>query len=160
MAKIDKADLAKIDPTKAVRVIVQLQDAAVASYDGGVTGLRPTSAKASGARKLDVNTVPARAYTNYLVGKQQAFQASLAAAIPGAKVERTYQVTLNALAIKVIGADVAALIAMPEVKRVQVEREYKVNMDASLKLIGLGTGNVGEANWVDKGLWATLGGHD
>ncbi len=146
------------DPNQSVRVIVQLQDPPLASYRGGIAGLAATSPMATGRSKLDVNAPASQSYTAYLAGKQAALRQQLAQAAPGARIDQQYRVVLNGLAVKVRASQIAAIRALPGVKAVTPEHEYKLDMDASIPLIGLGTGTLGGA-WTDSGLWAALGGH-
>lgn len=149
-----------LDLNKVVRVIVQLQDPALASYRGGINNLLATSPQAIGASRLQLDSPGSLAYTQYLVGQQAAAQSALLAVLPAAKVERSYQVILNGFTVSNVRVgDLAKIQALSGVTTVSVEREYKPEMDASLPLIGLGTGTVGGADWVDSGLWNTLGGH-
>ncbi|MBC8263746.1 MAG: hypothetical protein H8E47_06450, partial [Anaerolineales bacterium] len=57
------------------RFIIQLEDAPLATYTGGVKGYAPTAIQATGANRLDVNASASRAYIGYLQGKQEAFKA-------------------------------------------------------------------------------------
>lgn len=147
-----------IDPDKIVRAIVQLEDPPLASYQGGISGLRATSPVATGLGKLNVNSAESQAYVGYLAGKRAAFRSELARALPNAQVQYEYEVVLNGLAVKARWGDLDAMGRLPGVKAVELEREYRPQMDASLALIGLGSGTVGEA-WTDSGLWAAVGGH-
>lgn len=158
-AKMDLRDLRKIDPAQPVRLLVVLKDAPLATYDGSVRGLAATTPSATGARKLNVDAVASRAYLSYLNGKQEQFKADLSAIVPDARYDRSYQVVLNGFGIKVMGSDVAKILEMPEVAYVQTDNEYKLEMDASIPLIGLGTGTLGDPGWVDAGLWTAVGGH-
>ena len=148
----------KIDPKQAVRVIIQLDDPSLASYAGGTAGMSATSPSATGS-KLDVNSPSSRAYLTYLSAKQAAVKAQLAKAAPGSSVQYSYQVALNGMAAKTTMGQISAMRAIPGVKAVTVEREFKLEMDASIPLIGLGSGTVGGSDWTDSGLWAALGGH-
>jgi hypothetical protein len=147
-----------IDPDKVVRAIVQLEDPPLASYKGGVSALRPTSPVATGMAKLDVNSPESRAYVGYLAGKRAAFRSELARALPDAQVQYEYDVVLNGLAVQARWGDLDAIGRLPGVKAVELEQEYRPQMDASLALIGLGSGTIGSA-WTDSGLWAAVGGH-
>jgi len=147
-----------IDPNKVVRAIVQLEDPPLASYKGGISGLRPTSPAATGMGKLDVNSLESRAYVTHLAGKRAAFRSELARALPDAQVQYEYDVVLNGLAVKTRWGDLDAIGRLPGVKAVELEQEYRPQMDASLALIGLGSGSMDGA-WTDSGLWAAVGGH-
>lgn len=148
-----------VDPNRVGRFIVQLSDAPLATYPGGVSGLAPTAPSRTGASRLDVNAPASQSYLAYLAGKQTAFIQQLSSAVPNAQVERQYQVVLNAMAVKARWGDLAKIHSLAGVTQVQPEREYKIQMDASIPLIGLGTGTLGGTNWADSGLWAALGGH-
>ena len=153
---IDKTGL---DANKLVRVIVQLKDAPLATYTGGA-GLSGTANAVTGSAKLDVNSKPSQAYISYLTGKQNAFKLDLAKVAPDAQVQYSYQVTFNGLAVALKTGQIEKVSSLPGVTAVTLEQEHKVDMDASLPLIGAGTGTVGGADWVDSGLWAALGGHE
>src|SRR5215216_992694 len=92
-----KIDLATY-PAK--RWIVQLNGAPLATYRGGVPGLRATAAVSTGASRLNVSSTRSRAYVSHLRSVQRAFAQRLARRLPGIHVQRTYQVVLNALAVK------------------------------------------------------------
>jgi minor extracellular serine protease Vpr len=140
------------------RRIVQLKDAPLATYTGGA-GLSGTANSVTGAAKLDVNSKPSQAYIAYLTGKQTVFKAELAKVAPDAQVQYSYQVTFNGLAVALKTGQIEKVSSLPGVAAVTLEQEHKVDMDASLPLIGAGTGTVGGPDWVDSGLWAALGGH-
>lgn len=154
-----QADIPAVDFNKPLRVIVQLADPPLASYTGGITNLAATSPLRTGAPRLDVDSAPSRAYLSYLAQQQAAFRSELTKAAPSAKVDYTYQVALNGLAVKTTLGQMPAIQKLPGVKAVTVEREYKLNMDASIPLIGLGSGQLGYPGWVDAGLWDVVGGH-
>lgn len=131
--------------------ILQLEAPALAQYTGGIAGLRPTALSVTGGSRLDVNTAAAKAYVDYLKVQQAKVTVSLQKALPGATVERDYQVVFNGLAIKLAKVDeqsVLALRALPGVAQVFRQEIYYPDMYASLPLIGAGT------------VWAELGGQD
>jgi hypothetical protein len=72
----------------------------LATYRGGVLGYRATAATSTGASRLDVASSRSRAYVSHLRSVQHAFAQRLARALPGTRVQRTYQVVLNGLAVK------------------------------------------------------------
>src|SRR5512140_3103256 len=149
-----------IDLNKIVRVVVQLKDPPLASYKGGISSLQATAPQATQTTRLQVNSLASIAYTQYLVSQQAAAQSAVLSALPTAKVERAYQVVLNGFTVSNVRVgDIAKIQALSGVKAVTVEKAYQEEMDASLPLIGLGTGSLGEADWVDSGLWQSLGGH-
>ncbi|MBG6223079.1 MULTISPECIES: protease inhibitor I9 family protein [unclassified Janthinobacterium] len=91
--------------------IVQLKDAPLASYTGGVAGLVPTVSEGS---RLDTGSEAARRYTAYLEERQRAVLALVA----GAPVQYRYTVTLNGFAAMLTPDEVARLRASPDVAQV------------------------------------------
>ena len=144
------------------RFIVQLEDAPLATYTGGVKGYAPTAIQATGANRLDVNASASRAYIGYLQGKQEAFKAELAKALSSASVstyvdesgmahDLAYQVTFNGVVVTLPKASPQALrtlAKMDGVKQVFRDYEHKPDMYASLTLIDAPT------------MWSQLGGQD
>ncbi|MBC8422412.1 MAG: S8 family serine peptidase, partial [Chloroflexi bacterium] len=154
-------------PTQAAapevnRFIVQLEDAPLATYVGGVKGYAPTAIQATGTNRLDVNASASRAYIGYLQGKQETFKAELVKAMPDANVstyvdesgmahDLAYQVTFNGVVVtspKASPQALRTLAKMDGVKRVYRDYEHKPDMYASLTLIGAPT------------MWTQLGGQD
>jgi hypothetical protein len=144
-------------------VIVRLKDPPLAQYEGGIPGLRATSPKATGTARLNLSAPESRAYLDYLASVQEQFVRDLASVIPEAQVQRQYRVVLNGFAVKVPRNKVELIRTMPGVASVTVEREYHLDMDASLPLIGLvndQNGNGFDPTDPDQGLWTLVGGHN
>ncbi len=128
--------------------IAEFEDSPLAVY--ATSGAGDVSAMTVGG-KLNVNTPASQAYISRLKNQQAAFMASLSQIIPGARVERGYQIVLNAVAVELPSSDLETLNelwAMPGVKRVSPQQIYTVDMDYSLPLINAST------------LWNQLGGQD
>ncbi|MFN8498215.1 MAG: S8 family serine peptidase [Anaerolineae bacterium] len=136
------------DPAKFVpqRYIVQLKDPPVAKYDGGISGFKATSAQATGQTKLDTSDAAAKAYTAFLETQQKAAADSISKVAPGAKVEYTYQVTFNGMAVKMSAEQAKAVRKLPNVAAVSPERAYHLDLFSSVNWIGAPT------------MWASLGG--
>lgn len=102
--------------------IVQLREAPLATYNGGLDGLPMPARRSDRARKLDVNAPSSRAYVSHLQAQQGAFLERIGADL-GREVEsvRTMQHALNAVVLRLNEAEAAALAARPDV--LQVERE-------------------------------------
>jgi len=144
------------------RFIVQLEDAPLATYTGGVKGYAPTAIQATSANRLDVNAPTSRAYIAYLEGKQEAFKAELAKALPNASVstyvdergvahDLAYQVVFNGVVVTLPDASPQVLRRLAKingVKQVYRDYEHKPDMYASLPLIGAPT------------MWSQLCGQD
>ena len=101
-----------------VRVIVQLQDPALAMYHGGIADLAPTTPSAIGKVKLDVNSPASVAYINHLKSVQNTFISQLQAAVPGTQVYFDYQVAFNGLSLAVAPEKMDALAAMSGVLKI------------------------------------------
>jgi len=133
----------------ADRWIVQLTAPALAQYTGGIAGLTPTAISVTGANRLNVNTPVAQAYVAYLKAAQAEVAQAIQKAVPGAVVERDYQVVFNGMAIKLPQADEQAqvkLFKVPGIKQIFRQEIYYPDMYASLPLIGA------------PAMWANLGG--
>ncbi|MFN8485065.1 MAG: S8 family serine peptidase [Anaerolineae bacterium] len=136
------------DPAKFVpqRYIVQLKDPPVAKYNGGIPGFKATSAEATGQNKLDTSDAAAKAYTAFLQTQQKAAADSISKIAPDAKVQYTYQVTFNGMAVKMSAEQAKAVRKLPNVVAVSPERAYHLDLFSSVNWIGAPT------------MWASLGG--
>lgn len=117
--------------------IIQLEDASLATYSGGVRGLAPTKKLASSSAKLDTQSVEAMAYKQYLESRQGEVVSALQSKFPSLQVQRNLSVTLNGLIVSIPGkVDLKAqLQSVPGVKQVFEHEIYEAQMDASLELI-------------------------
>ena len=106
--------------------IIQLEDAPVATYMGGIQGLPATANRATGANKLDTNSKASKKYKAHLKQKQKKFldesQDTIGRSVD---VDFDYQIVLNAVAAELSEAEADALRSMPGVKAVVRER-YEV----------------------------------
>ncbi len=135
----------------ADRWIVQLDAPALAQYTGGIAGLQATAISVAGHSRLNINAPAAQAYITYLKAAQAEVAQAIQKAVPGAVVERDYQVVFNGLAIKLPQVDEQAplkLFEIPGVKQVFRQEIYYPDMYASLPLIGAAT------------VWEELGGQE
>ncbi len=130
----------------AKRWIVQLKDAPVAKYQGGVSSYKATAAKATGQAKLDADSADAKAYGAYLESQQKAFATALSKVAPGAKVEQSYQVVLNGVAVSMSSEQAKAVRKMPNVRAVTPDIPYQLQDFSAVPWIGAPT------------LWNRLGG--
>jgi minor extracellular serine protease Vpr len=130
----------------AKRWIIQLNGAPLATYRGGVAGFRATSAVGTGASRLDVASSRSRAYVSHLRSVQNAFAHRLAHRLPGVRVQRTYQVVLNALAVKMTRGQAAIARRLNGVRAVTPDIPYQLQMFSTPAQIGAPT------------LWGQVGG--
>ena len=72
------------DPGKdgLVGVIVKLEDAPLAAYNGGVEGLAATNTAVTGEKRLNVRSERSRLYVEHLARKMQAMEKSIQAMAP------------------------------------------------------------------------------
>jgi subtilisin family serine protease len=131
---------------QAKRWIVQLSGAPLATYRGGVRGLRATSAAVTGQRRLNVSSAASRAYVRYLGVRQQAFGFRLTHKIRGTHVLQRYQVTLNALAVRMSPRQAAVVRRWSGVRAVTPDVPYRLQMFSTPAQIGAPT------------LWGQVGG--
>ena len=117
--------------------IIQLEDAPLATYSGGVRGLAPTQLAAESKDKLDTQSVSAIAYSKYLESRQAETVSALQAKFPSLQVQRNLSITMNGLIVSVPGkVDLKAqLESVAGVKQVFEHEMYEAQLDASLNLI-------------------------
>src|SRR4051794_2708406 len=104
--------------------IVQLKAAPLASYTGGTRGLRATSPRVTGQRKLNVRSASALAYRSYLASRQDAALARVRVAAP--KLDYSYRVAFAGFAAELTHAQAAALRQAPEVARIFNDAKAKL----------------------------------
>ena len=103
--------------------IVQLADAAVASYMGGMPGLAATSNQATGAATLDTNSENSKAYAKYLRSTQAEFVADCEASFGHSlNVKYSYQHAFNGIAVELSAEEAESMRAFSIVKNVSRER--------------------------------------
>ena len=141
-----------LDATGAASYIVQLNDAPLALYNGGVNGLAATSAEAAGT--FNIKSAAAIAYRAYLIDTQNAFVSAAATAL-GRDVTATGQLqyALNAVILTLTPDEAATLARLDGVKQITRERIEQLVTDSSPEWIGAnnvwdgsatGTPNLGE----------------
>ncbi|MCW5849828.1 MAG: S8 family serine peptidase [Anaerolineae bacterium] len=129
---LERTDKLPADADGRVHVIVELADPPLAK---ALAATDPAQRQGAPG-KLDVTGAAAADYTQRLVTAQAQTQAAIAARFPRARVDHLYQVVFNGLALTVPPDDVAALAALPGVRRVHPDGLMHVDLDASLPLIG------------------------
>lgn len=129
--------------------IVQLEDAPLATYNGGVRNLAATK-PASKKERLDLQSTAAKGYSAYLQSRQDEAIRAMQAKFPNAKVERNLSVVLNGFIVSVPGkVDIKAeLQSVAGVSRVYDHELYYAKMDVSNEIIN------------SPEVWAELGGQE
>jgi uncharacterized repeat protein (TIGR01451 family) len=111
--------------------IVTLEDAPLATYAGGVPGLKATSPSATGKTRLDVKSADSKAYVAYLQTKQAAFLTKASSILGYApKVRFDYQYATNGVSLVITPLEAQKIAAMPGVK------VYKAPVETPLTDVG------------------------
>ncbi len=104
------------------RYIVELSDAPLATYTGGVNKLRGTSPAVTGA-KLDINSTASKAYRTYLANKRTETLKGVNQIVgKNVDVVYTYDAAYNGFVVELTPAQAAEVAKLPNV--VQVQREF------------------------------------
>ncbi|WP_179958342.1 S8 family peptidase [Chitinimonas arctica] len=124
--------------------IVQLADKPVASYTGGVAGLKAT--QPAPGKRLDVQAADVQAYINYLGQKQS----NVTAIIGNAPVVYEYKLVFNGFSAMLTDAEVRALKKSGDVLAITADQPRELLSNYTPKFLGLDKPGVG--------LWSQLGG--
>lgn len=143
-----QAQPAQASDAPLVPVIVQLEDAPLASYRGGLSGLAPTSPETTGRRHVDPTSADSRRYLAHLDGRFDRFERELGSRVPGAAVTRRFDIVLGGVAAQVPADRVDVLRRMPGVTSVTLDEPRPVTTDRVPGFIGAPTA------------WSDVGGQD
>lgn len=130
---------------ETIRVIVQLVDQPLASYDGGVSGIPATSPRVT-RRPLNADSPAARQYADYLRSQQADLAAQVERVAPSARIGADFQVALNGVSMTVTVEDAARISKLPGVAAILPDRLEQPDTEVSPQFIGAPT------------LWNQLGG--
>ncbi len=120
--------------------IIRLGDAPLATYRGGIAGLRATSPEVTGVRQLDPSTTDSLAYLNYLNDKQAALLGSLERTVGHPiEVKYQYQYVLNGIAIHLEHTEALQAFTLPGVLMVYPDQKHHADTDVGPILIGAPT---------------------
>ncbi len=150
IGKTIKVDVDKAARTKdgRVAIIVKLKNDSVASYTGGVSGLKATNPKTLGNKTIKLKSAATVAYRSYLQGKQDAFIKRLDSSVKRAKVTGQTDIVLNAVSVIVPPDSVASIAKMPGVAAIYPDVLQQPLTDVSPQYIGADT------------IWGDLGGQE
>jgi hypothetical protein len=154
---------ANVKSGETVSVIVQLEDAPLASYQGGVAGIPPTSPKVTN-RELNANSKASRDYTAHLKARQADFKAAASRVAPSVNARADFQVALNAVAMTITVDEIGRIAQLPGVVAVLPDALEQPDTNVSPEFIGApdawgdlgGQENAGEGVIVgvlDTGIW-------
>lgn len=129
------------DGAKAGLYVVQLVDLPIATYDGGVKGLRAT--KPGTGDKVDTDSASADKYSDYLVKQQNAALDEVGAS-PSDVVYR-YDTALNGIAVELTANEALTIAKAPGVLNVWKNEIYTADTVSTPDYLGL-TGDTGVWN--------------
>jgi subtilisin family serine protease len=115
--------------TSTVRVIVELDSAPIVEHGKAFV------AAAQRDRSMDFESAEAVAYRGQLEREHANFKSRAALVSPGLRVRAELRALANAVSIEAPGTEVAAIAALPGVKRVELVQDFHATLDASVALI-------------------------
>lgn len=128
------------DPLKASDsglYIVQLKDAPLASYRGGIAQLAATNPRVTGARKLDTASVASRAYRNYLEGQRLQVLKAIERVLGRApEVVFSYDLAFNGMALRLSLADAQKIAGLQGIARIAPDQLRELQTDTGPAFIG------------------------
>jgi uncharacterized repeat protein (TIGR01451 family) len=149
---------------KLVSVVVKLDVASLASYEGGVPGLNPTSPRVTGAEALDVTAPDSRRYLDYVGAQLDSFSNTASKTLSQATITRRLDTVIGGVAMLVPADEVGLLSQLPGVQAVYPDMIRQLDTDRSPDFIGApsiwsragGQASAGEGVIVgvlDSGVW-------
>ncbi|MFP4209231.1 MAG: S8 family serine peptidase, partial [Wenzhouxiangella sp.] len=119
------------------RYIVRFVEAPVASYRGGVPGLRATAPPPDSGQRLDVDSDAARAYRDWLDQRQQVHLDTLSNRLRRTiRPERAHQWAINAVTVRLSPAEAAELARSEQVAHIERDRAVPLTTDYGPEWIG------------------------
>jgi subtilisin family serine protease len=146
-----------------VRVVVQLQEPGLASYEGGIAGIPATSPKVT-KKELNPNSAAAKKYLDHTKGRRNAAKDAIKKVAPNARFGQEFQVAFTGITVTVTVEEANRIARLPGVAAVVPDRLEKPLTDASPAFIDApavwsqlgGQANAGEGVVVgvlDTGIW-------
>lgn len=146
LARTDKS-LLKLTGTQLTSVIVKFDYDAVASYAGGVAGLRPTSPSVTG-RAIKSKAPAVSAYLRYVVNRESQIVSSIRSTIPSVRIGSSFRYAYGGVAMQVPANRIADLLTVRGVVAVQKDKLAQPQTDTTPHFLG-----------ADQ-VWPTLGGQN
>jgi subtilisin family serine protease len=120
-----------------VRVVVQLDGAALAKYRDTLPGLKGVLAARTDEGHVNVKAQASKAYLAHLDRKHDSFEARLDDAAPTADVQWDYKVAFNGMTVEVPRSRIDEIRQLPGVISVTETYELEPELDESKNLLGL-----------------------
>ena len=117
--------------------IVKFTTPPLSVYQGGIPGLRPTSPRARGEKRLNASHPDSVQYLNYLRGKQAAMLQSMGKTIGrGISVTHSFKSAFNGVAVKMSPDEARRIAKLPEVAAVIPDKMRQLHTDNGPQWIG------------------------
>lgn len=144
LARTDRS-LLGLSGSKLTPVIVKFDYDSVASYAGGVAGLRATSPSVTGTA-LTAARARVDAYSRYVANRESQIVGSIRAHIPNVRIGASFRMAYGGVAMQVPANRIADLLRVPGVVAVQRDKLEQPQTDTTPHFLG-----------ADQ-VWPTLGG--
>jgi hypothetical protein len=148
----------------SIPVVLLLEDDPVATYEGDVPGLAPTSPRVTGEPDIDPSSRAVRNYRSFLNGRQDAAVGAARNAVPESVETGRLDIVVNAVSMIVPREELDELADLPGVEAVLLDELLQPDTYASTEFIGApaawdalgGVAGAGEGVVVgilDSGIW-------
>lgn len=121
-----------------VSVIVKLDDASLAAYQGGLPGLPATSPVVTG-QPLDVNSAASQLYLSHLAVEQGNLETNLVKAALNAQITERFDIVIGGVAVVLPANQVGELAKLPGVQAIYPDEVMQLDTDRSTSFIGAPT---------------------
>jgi uncharacterized repeat protein (TIGR01451 family) len=125
------------------RFIVRFSEEPLATYRGGIAGLKATAAnikRVAGKRdaaKLDARSPESQAYLAYLSQRHAKMEQEMSDRLGrNLNVKRRYKAALNGMAVRMTQDDAERLAALPGIARIEIDQESFPDTDSGPAYIG------------------------
>ena len=116
---------------------VILADPAVPGYLGGIPSFAATHPQVAGDQRLDLNSPQVRAYSGYLMARQDEALNQIQGQVGrSVDVRHRYLYALNGLALRLTSTEADAIARLPGVKSVHIDQAYRPETDVSPEWVG------------------------
>jgi subtilisin family serine protease len=120
LARTDRS-LLRLTGSALTSVIVKLDYDGVATYAGGVEGLRATSPSVTG-RSIDASRPAVRDYAQYVASRESQIVSSIRSRIPDVRIGESFRVAYGGVAMRVPANRIGELLVVPGVVAVQKDK--------------------------------------
>ncbi|HEY5519323.1 MAG TPA: S8 family serine peptidase [Candidatus Limnocylindrales bacterium] len=134
LAQSDPDLLSRTDSTP-IPIMVKLDYDAIASYAGGIAGLRATAPSTTG-KTLKANGVDVAAYQRYVASKSISAHRAIRQALPAIKFGRDFMIAYGGFSAVLPANQAKALLNVPGVAAVQYDRSQQPDATDSPRFVG------------------------